>query len=306
MMIILENLPTGIVNTNVIIEVEDGIYQPLEIVDFFNGIFSASSTGLQFLRCDYNTTARKLAFRPYNFWVDGYLTQLVNGVITLGGGPFDETIINTQDPTTLVANPFYSPSCRFLLDFVTENIPPRPMYTNLGWTLGFTYNVYELSMDTYYTTYNKPYFNYYARFNTLDPTFLPGYTNNIYLQKCFEIDTTFINMYGYVQGEKIFVDNSNIENSGIYVYLDVDDFNKNYGASETIALGENFNSTFSSTTLCKINISTSLITLDNNPNRLFFGPVDIKKMRVRLLNRFGQVMDIRNDYAFTLRVTTVY
>jgi hypothetical protein len=29
-------------------------------------------------------------------------------------------------------------------------------------------------------------------------------------------------------------------------------------------------------------------------------------MRVRLLNKFGEVMDIHNDYAFTLRVTSIY
>ena len=307
MMITLENLPNNIANNQKIIEVEDGVYQPNDIVNFFNGIFSASSYGLQFLRCDYNNTARRLSFRPYNFWTDGYLTQLVNGNIVLGGGPFNETIINPASPTSLIPNPFYSPTCRFILDFTTENIPPRPAYTTLGWVLGFTYSVYELSMDTYYTTYNKAYFNFYNRFSTsLGPTFLPGYTNNLYLQKYFDIDTSFINIYGYVQGENLFVDRSTIANSGIYVYLDVDDFNKNYSTTETIAFGENFDSTFSSTTLCKINISTTLVTVDNNPNRLFFGPVDIKKMRVRLLNRFGQVMDIHNDYAFTLRVTSIY
>jgi hypothetical protein len=307
MTIILENLPNNIDNNTKIIEVEDGIYQPIDMINFLNRIFSASSSGLQFLRCDYNNTARKLVFRPYNFWIDGYLNQLVNGNIVLGGGPFNDTIINPANPTTLIPNPFYSPTCRFILDFTTENIPPRPAYTNLGWALGFTYNVYELTMDTYYTTYHRSYFNFYGRFSaSLGPTFLPDYTNNLYLQNYFGIDPSFINIYGYVQGENLFVDRGIFANSGIYLYLDVDDFNKNYCTTDTIAYGENFDSTFSATTLCKINISTTLVTLDNNPNRLFFGPVDIKRMRIRLLNRFGQVTDIRNDYAFTLRIISLY
>jgi hypothetical protein len=303
----LENLPNKIDNNNVNIALEEGLYQPNEIISFFNGLFAASSTGLQFLRCDYNFIARRIVFRPYNFWIDGYLTQLVNGAIVLGGGVFNPQIINPVNPTTLIPNPFYSPSCVFVLDFTAHDVPPIAVYRTLGWILGFTCSMYEISMESSRRIYNKTYFNFYNRFSTsVGPTFLPGYTNNLYLQTYFGIDPTYMDIYGYLEGDNLFVDRSAFPNSGIYVYLDVDDYNKNYSSSETISLSTNFDCTFSATALAKINISTALITIDNTPNRIFFGPVDLRRFHIRLLNQYGDVVELHGDFTFTMRVTQIY
>jgi hypothetical protein len=303
MIIVIENPPNNIGGGYVTIEIESGVYQPSDINSFFNGLFSSSSNGLQFLRCVYNYLSKKVTFRAYNFWLDGYLTQIVNDVPVLGGGPFDEMIIDPNDPMALIPNPFYEPTCKFIFDFTTQDASLRPIYRNLGWLLGFTYCRYEISMDNSYTYYTDPYYNFYGYFDRLLPT---GYTNDLYLQQYFGIDTSFLNIYGYIEAEHIFVDRSIIPNTGIYVFLDIDDYNKNYNPTATTSLSENFDSTFSATTFSKINISTTNITIDNNPNRVFYGPVDIRRLHVRLLNQYGEVINILSDFAFTLRITQIY
>ena len=305
MIIVIENPPNNIGGSYVNIEIESGVYQPSDINAYFTNLFSSSSNGLQFLRCVYNYLIKKLTFRAYSFWLDGYLTQIVNDEPVLGGGPFDEMIIDPNDPTALIPNPFYEPTSKFIFDFTTQDSPARPIYRNLGWLLGFTYCRYEISMDNSYTYYSYPfyYYNFYNYFGAVLPT---GYTNNLYLQQYFGIDTSFLNIYGYIEGEHIFIDRSLIPNTGIYVFLDIDDYNKNYNPTATTSLTENFDSTFSATTFCKINISTTNTTFDNSPNRVFYGPVDIRRLHVRLLNQYGEVINILSDFAFTLRITQIY
>lgn len=305
MIIAIQNPPNIVSDIYVIIEVEPGIYQPNDMVNYFNQIFISSSNGLQFLRCSYNNNSKKIAFRAYNYLIDGYLIQLVNGNPVLGGGPYDENIINPLNPLEIIPNPFYNSACIFTFDFSTDNLITKPVYKNLGWVLGFTSCRYEITIDTCYTNYNNAYFNFYNYFNSKTP-FLPGYTNDLYLQKYFGFDTSALDIYGYIQGENIFVDRSLIPNTGIYLFLDIDDYNKNYNPSATTALSENFESTFSATTFAKINLSTTNITIDNTPNRAFYGPVDLRRLHIRLLNEYGDVIYLQSDFAFTLRITQIY
>ena len=223
----------------------------------------------------------------------------------MGGGPFDENIIDPSNPLALIPNPFYNPTCVFTFDFTTEGLTTKPVYRNLGWVLGFTSCRYELSINTSYTYYSNSYFDFYDYFNSTSPL-LPGYTNDLYLQKYFDFDTSALDIYGYIQGEHMFIDRSLIPNSGLYVFLDIDDYNKNYNPAGTTGLSENFESTFSATTFAKINISTTNITIDNTPNRSFYGPVDLRRLHVRLLNQYGEVFNLQGDFAFTLRITQIY
>ena len=54
------------------------------------------------------------------------------------------------------------------------------------------------------------------------------------------------------------------------------------------------------------------IIVDNASDRIFkkreyFGPIKLEKMTVRLLNRYGEVVDmIQNDYSFTLELKQIY
>jgi len=96
-----------------------------------------------------------------------------------------------------------------------------------------------------------------------------------------------------------------------YIYLVVNDFNNNvldgfYGAFTSSILNKNI--------LARIsligNVFTSM-TKDNfnliTTTRQYFGPVDIQKLQIQLLDEYGRTLDLNNmDYSFCLTFQTIY
>jgi len=96
-----------------------------------------------------------------------------------------------------------------------------------------------------------------------------------------------------------------------YLFFVLNDFNI-YNSSNLIAM---FNDSYiDKNILAKIPYSNNnyQILFDGNneilsPKRQYFGPVDIKKMGVQLLNKYGQVVNLNfMDFSFTLEVEMVY
>ena len=96
-----------------------------------------------------------------------------------------------------------------------------------------------------------------------------------------------------------------------YIYLVVDDFNNNvndgfYGAFSSSILNKNI--------LARISLQGSVFNVlsQNNNNlittpRQYFGPVDIQKLQIQLLDEYGRILDLNNmDYSFCLSFQTVY
>ena len=101
--------------------------------------------------------------------------------------------------------------------------------------------------------------------------------------------------------------------SGIskYLFLEVDDYNNNCKQS---LISSTNNSTLGNNILGRITISSGHNTLitDNGADLIFkqrdyFGPVTIEKLRIRLLDHFGNVVDLNNnDYSFALEFKQLY
>jgi hypothetical protein len=322
--IIIQNPPNNLEDISVTIKMDSGLYTATDIVIFFNNYFRSSTNGLEFLVCEFNTISNKFIFRMFSFWLDGYITQLIedpanpsldpelpniNKITVSGGGVYDELIIDPSDPTKLINNPFYKEDCQIIIDFsVHEFTNAEVIYRNLGWILGFKLCKYCININTCKTYYGNPYYNFLLHFSNtpypVDPTD-PPLTNNLYLQKYFDIMTSELNIYGYIQAEGMFI-NRQVLSSSIYLFLDIDDYNKNYNPLDTCSISEGFNSTFSPTTFSKITISNAGVSV-NKMHRKFYGPVDISRMHIRLLDQYGSEMDLVNgDYSFTLRFTTIY
>lgn len=96
-----------------------------------------------------------------------------------------------------------------------------------------------------------------------------------------------------------------------YIYLVVDDFNNSvldgfYGAFTSSILNKNI--------LARISLQGNVFNFlsQNNFNlittpRQYFGPVDIQKLQVQLLDEYGRILDLNNmDYSFCLSFQTVY
>jgi hypothetical protein len=117
-------------------------------------------------------------------------------------------------------------------------------------------------------------------------------------------------MLGYRLG--IYANNANYVGEGQidltgfkYLYLVVDDYNNNvnnnfYAAFNTSILNQNI--------LARISVTSSLTTSNvvTSP-RQYFGPVDISKMHISLLDEYGRIVEVNNmDYSFCLTMSMIY
>ena len=134
-----------------------------------------------------------------------------------------------------------------------------------------------------------------------------------YRKQYYNYDTDFVNrreattntVHGY-SPEGMF----NTEGSK-YLFLAIDDFNKNY--SQTIF------SPFQESVFTNNTILAKLVkTADGNYNyvnpdvktnyiRKYFGPVNIDKLHIQLIDEYGMEIDMNyNDYSFALEFDILY
>jgi hypothetical protein len=117
---------------------------------------------------------------------------------------------------------------------------------------------------------------------------------------------------GYYENNTTYVSEGIIDFVGPrYIYLVVDDFNNNvsdgfYGAFTSSILNKNI--------LARITLQGSVFSILAQNNlmlvttaRQYFGPVDIQKMQIQLLDEYGRILDLNNmDYSFCLSFQTIY
>jgi len=87
-----------------------------------------------------------------------------------------------------------------------------------------------------------------------------------------------------------------------YIYLSIDDFQNNSPPSFITAFQNN---TIPTSILARINImeKTSFVS---EPRR-YFGPIDLTRIQIRLLDVYGRVLDMNGtDYSFCLLLNSVY
>ena len=117
---------------------------------------------------------------------------------------------------------------------------------------------------------------------------------------------------GYYENSLTYVSEGIIDLMGPrYIYLVVDDYNNNvndgfYGAFISSILNKNI--------LARISLQGNVfnsITKDNfnliTTPRQYFGPVDIQKLQIQILDEYGRILDLNNmDYSFCLTFQTIY
>jgi hypothetical protein len=96
-----------------------------------------------------------------------------------------------------------------------------------------------------------------------------------------------------------------------YIYMVIDDFNNNVNDGFYAAFGS---SILNKNILARISlqgesfnyVSQNNLNLITTP-RQYFGPVDIQKLQVQLLDEYGRILNLNNmDYSFCLTFQTVY
>ena len=117
---------------------------------------------------------------------------------------------------------------------------------------------------------------------------------------------------GYYENNVAYVSEGVIDLTGPkYIYLVIDDFNNSvndgfYGAFTSSVLNKNI--------LARISLQGSVFNTFTQNNlllittsRQYFGPVDIQKIQVQLLDEYGRILNLNNmDYSFCLTFQTIY
>jgi len=96
-----------------------------------------------------------------------------------------------------------------------------------------------------------------------------------------------------------------------YLYLVVDDHNNNvnngfYSAFNSSILNNNILARISAQPTAFGSVSQNSLALITTP-RQYFGPVDIQKLNIQLLDEYGRIIELNNmDYSFCLTFTCAY
>lgn len=111
----------------------------------------------------------------------------------------------------------------------------------------------------------------------------------------------------FIEGESTY--GSTVDN---YIFMEVDDFHNNF-QTDTIqsSVGQSY---IGKNILGRISINgNSLTFIESTPadavfrKREYFGPVRLERLHIRLLNKYGEVLNLNeNDYSFVLEFETVY
>jgi len=186
--------------------------------------------------------------------------------------------INNSDIDTIgsfpydVSDNFYSPDFYFQLNFAIEN---KPLYKTAGWMMGFREESYTVTQDNYYI----------SLIDSLTPIVYEGYLSSE-------------SSYG-----------STLDN---YIFLEIDDYHNNFPTNTFVST--NTNSYIGKNILARIVLTSGANTIitDNASDCIFkkreyFGPIKLEKFRIRILNRFGDVIQLKqNDYSFVLELKQLY
>jgi hypothetical protein len=167
--------------------------------------------------------------------------------------------------------------------FTHSNTKMRPLYKNAGWMMGFRKDYYDTSGNN---LYNKPFTTYIKE----------------------SISSLPITYKKYVASESSY--GSTLMQ---YFFIEIDDYNRNFTSNTIIA--ESGNGTYlGNNILARIPITVgSFSIMHTNPSDLiykrrdYFGPVKIEKMNIRLIDKYGEILDlIENDYSIAIELTTLY
>jgi hypothetical protein len=159
------------------------------------------------------------------------------------------------------------------------NTKMRPLYKNAGWAMGFYKDIYEVKTGVAFITRLNP-----------NATYEPITYNR------------------YVESESSY--GSSVAQ---YFFLELDDYNRNFTTNTIIAetgggthLGNNI--------IARIPITSPALNINHtSPSDLifkqrdYFGPVKIEKLHLRLVDRYGETLDIQNnDYSVAIELITTY
>jgi hypothetical protein len=156
---------------------------------------------------------------------------------------------------------------------------------------------------------NDPSFNYTIDFS------LPGETKTTHIQQKSAGWTMGFrkSIYSNIpHTEYLESETSYGSNFYQYIFLEIDDFQRNFSSNTIIS--SKGDSNLGNNILARITVSSGHNTniIENGSDLVFkkrnyFGPIRLEKLHIRLLDRFGEVIELNgNDFSFALEIEKLY
>ena len=250
---------TGLSDASNTITVPPGDYTRETLVSAINNIMSNSTTGMQYLVFDIDKVTNR---------------SIIRAKMSKDSGA---AFYPLSDPNAAT----YSPNFKYTLSFPTytaradlvscdtsptAGTSQEIFQDGLGWTLGFRKASYDVTGSDVYvdiTSTNGILYNYKAALTS----------------------------------EALY--NDKIQD---YIFIDVNDFNNNYVADSIVSATQE--SYLGDTLFARIPMSTPsnlglrMYMADFEPRRDYFGPVTIDRLHLRVLNKYGELVDLGGqDYS---------
>ena len=258
------------VYTNEIV-IPDGNYLTDEFVECMNNLFKNVANGMEFFQLSINL---------YN---SRTLIHINQTILTMEMNPDFEYVVMFDDMNKY--NKYLSNGCIYSecdiqrikeeheKEYYNANI--KTISQTAGWMMGFKQLVYRRTWE------------------------------NQYIDMIGQ--SPFVTFYALLQSESSY--GSSIWN---YLYVDVDDYNKNFITNSIIA--QTGDSYLGFNILGRITVSTGQLTIINDnagdmifKMREYLGPVRLEKLTIRLLDKFGNVINLNgNDYSIALELQVLY
>lgn len=268
----MDETHTSIPDTSIVVEIPDGNYMSAAFIQTINAYFQNVGGGLEFLVVTIDATTTKTTIRARNELIDM---------------PPSPAPYYNEDSR-------YSPNFYFEIEFINpdqsiisqenckNNRRYNPMQKSIGWFIGFRKPKYTIIKDTMFID-NTSYYS-----NGL-PIGLP------------------INLYGNLTSESAY--GNSLHN---YIFVEVNDFNKNFITDSITSLTTN--AYIGDNILGRISVSSlpHYIIFNNESDcvfksREYLGPVKISRLNIRLINKFGESIDLNNnDFSLALEFKMIY
>ena len=189
--------------------------------------------------------------------------------------------VNGDDNANELINPEDHPDFYFEVDFVVPHMPKNPLYKNAGWMMGFKQPFYRININTE--------------------------TPKIVIDGLPAQDVDYI-YYWYLESESSY--GSNIQN---YIFLEIDDFNRNSTANTFFAKTVN-DAYLGNNIMGRITVTSgmnTIVTMDGGnllfKTREYFGPIRLEKLHIRLIDKYGDPVNLEgNDFSFMLEIEQLY
>jgi len=273
----------GQANISHIITIPDGNYMSSNFESTIDTYFQNIKQGLEFLYVNVDTLSTKTIIRAREKHDDK---------------PETVNFPKPYDPK----DARYSPNFYFILDFTSQTI--KESITNTA-KIATTYNCKNFEIDNkqnkftkslgWFMGFRKPYYRI---------------TRNQRFVSRTKDPVNPITYLGYVSSESSY--GGQLQN---YVFLDINDYNSNEIANTFVSsLNNASNRYMGNNIIARVAVSTPFFSVLFNSSidnvfkkREYLGPVRLKKLQIRLLNKFGDLIDLNNnDFSFALELTVLY